>query len=56
MSEKPFSEHHAVDPGNPEAATDRERIKGVFSTQEMRKVGTGTTTKKNHSKSLLVCR
>ena len=51
MSEKPFSEHHAVDPGNPEAATDRERIKGVFSTQEMRKVGTGTTTKKTIQKA-----
>ena len=37
-------------PQNSEKET-RQRIKGVFSTQELRKVGTGTTTRKVIQKS-----
>ena len=40
---------------NPEAhahaGDERERIKGVFSSQEVRKVGTGTTTRKTIQKA-----
>ena len=51
MNEKPSSEHPIPSPEQPELSADRQRIKGVFSTQEMRKVGTGTTTKKTIQKA-----
>ena len=51
MSEKPSLEQTTSDAQPLESPTDREKIKGVFSTQEMRKVGTGTTTKKTIQKA-----
>ena len=37
--------------GGHAAGGERERIKGVFSSQEVRKVGTGTTTRKTIQKA-----
>ncbi|CAK7020320.1 MAG: hypothetical protein DELT_02394 [Desulfovibrio sp.] len=45
-----MSEQQLENPGQPNEAPQKQRLEGVFSNQEVRKVGTGTTTRKTIQK------